>query len=74
MFILDALRRNSRRAAAFGVLALAATAFSGAATAAPLPLFPFILTPPAPSAPPPVQAAPSEDEDTVAELPALLGF
>jgi lipoprotein-anchoring transpeptidase ErfK/SrfK len=72
MFNLDALKRNSRRAAAFGALALAATAFSGAATATPLPLFPFILTPPAPSAPPPVQAAPSEDEDTVAELPARL--
>src|SRR5260370_39495611 len=43
MFILDALRRNSRRAAAFGVLALRSTAFSCAATAAPLPLFPFIL-------------------------------
>jgi hypothetical protein len=70
MFNLDALKRNSRRAAAFGMLALAATAFSGAATAAPLPLFPFILTPPA--APPPVQAAPSEDEDTVAELPTRL--
>jgi len=70
MFDLDTLKRNSRRAAAFGALALAATTFSGAATAAPLPLFPFILTPPA--APPPVQAAPSEDEDTVAELPARL--
>jgi lipoprotein-anchoring transpeptidase ErfK/SrfK len=72
MFNLDALKRNSRRAAAFGALAFVATAFSGAATAAPLPLFPFILTPPAPSAPPPVQAAPSEDEDTVTELPARL--
>jgi lipoprotein-anchoring transpeptidase ErfK/SrfK len=70
MFNLDALRRNSRRAAAFGAMALAITACSGAATAAPLPLFPFLLTPPA--APPPVQAAPSEDEDTVAELPARL--
>jgi len=70
MFDLDTLKRNSRRAAAFAALALAATTFSGAATAAPLPLFPFILTPPA--APPPVQAAPSEDEDTVAELPARL--
>jgi lipoprotein-anchoring transpeptidase ErfK/SrfK len=70
MFNLDALKRNSRRAAAFGALAFAATAFSGAATATPLPLFPFILTPPAPSAAPPVQAAPSED--TVAELPPRL--
>jgi len=74
MFNLDALRRNSRRAAAFGALAFGAIgfscAFSGAATAAPLPLFPFILTPSAPS--PPVQAAPSEDEGTVTELPARL--
>jgi len=62
MFNLDALKRNSRRAAAFGALAFGAIgfscAFSGAAMATPLPLFPFILTPPAPSAPPPVQAAP----------------
>jgi lipoprotein-anchoring transpeptidase ErfK/SrfK len=76
MFNLDALKRNTRRAAAFGALAFGAIgfscAFSGAATAAPLPLFPFILTPSAPSAPPPVQAAPSEDEDTVTELPARL--
>jgi len=73
MFNLDALKRNSRRAAALGALAFGAITFAGAAAAAPLPLFPFILTPPAaPSAPPPVQAAPSEDEDTVAELPARL--
>jgi len=72
MFNLDALKRNSRRAAAFGALAFGAIAFSSGASAAPLPLFPFLLTPPAPSAPPPVQAAPSEDEDTVAELPARL--
>ena len=72
MFNLDALKRNSRRAAAFGALAFGAIAFSSGASAAPLPLFPFLLTPPAPSAPPPVQAAPSEDEDSVAELPARL--
>ena len=72
MLNLDALRRNSGRAAAFGALAFGALAFSGAATAAPLQLFPFILTPPAPSAPPPVQAAPSDDEGTAVELPARL--
>jgi lipoprotein-anchoring transpeptidase ErfK/SrfK len=71
MFNPDALKRNSRRAA-IGALAVAAMAFSGAASAAPLQLFPFILTPPAPMAQPPVQAAPSEDEDTVTELPARL--
>jgi len=67
----NALKRNSRRAA-FGALAFAAMAFPGAASAAPLQLFPFILTPPAPMAQPQVQAAPSEDEDTVTELPARL--
>jgi lipoprotein-anchoring transpeptidase ErfK/SrfK len=36
----------------------------------PLPL--FILAPPAPSVPPPVQAAPSDDEGTVVEMPARL--
>ena len=72
MFNLDAFRGNSRRAAAFGALAIGAIAFSGAAIASPLPLFPFILTPPMPSAPPPVQAAPSDDEGTVVEMPARL--
>jgi lipoprotein-anchoring transpeptidase ErfK/SrfK len=71
MFNPDALKRNSRRAA-FGALAVAAMAFSGAASAAPLQLFPFILTPLAPMVQPQVQAAPSEDEDTVTELPARL--
>jgi lipoprotein-anchoring transpeptidase ErfK/SrfK len=70
MFNPDALKRNSRRAA-FGALASVAMAFSGAASAAPLQLFPFILTP-APMAQPQVQAAPTEDEDTVTELPARL--
>jgi lipoprotein-anchoring transpeptidase ErfK/SrfK len=70
MFNLDALKLKSRRAAAFGALALGAIAFSGSASAAPLQLFPFIMTPPAPS--PPVQAAPSEDEGTVVEMPARL--
>src|SRR5258708_21591139 len=68
---LNAFKGNSRRAA-FGALAVGVIAFSGAATAAPLELFPFIATPPAPYAPPPVQAAPSEDEGTVTELPARL--
>ena len=71
MFNPHALKRMSRHAA-FGALAFAAMTFSGAASAAPLQLFPFILTPPAPTAQPPVQAAPSEDEGTVTELPARL--
>ena len=73
MFNPDALKLNSRRAAAaFGAIAIGAVAFSASAAATPLPLFPFIMTPPVHSAPPPVQAAPSEDEDTVVEMPARL--
>jgi lipoprotein-anchoring transpeptidase ErfK/SrfK len=73
MFNPDTFKLNSRRgAAAFGALAIGTIAFSGSAAAAPLPLFPFTMTPPAQSAPPPVQAAPSEDENTVVEMPARL--
>jgi lipoprotein-anchoring transpeptidase ErfK/SrfK len=75
MFNPDPFKRNSRRVAAFGALAIGALgfscAFSASAAAAPRPLFPFIMTPPAQSAPP-VQAAPSEDEGTVVEMPARL--
>jgi lipoprotein-anchoring transpeptidase ErfK/SrfK len=71
MFNLETLKLNSRRAAAFGALAIGAIGFSGSVAAAPLELFPFVMTPPAQSAPPPA-AAPSEDEGTVAELPARL--
>jgi lipoprotein-anchoring transpeptidase ErfK/SrfK len=67
------LRLNSRRAAAFGALAIGVIAFSGIAAAAPLPLFPFITEPQAQLAPPPaVQSAPSEDEKATPELPARL--
>jgi lipoprotein-anchoring transpeptidase ErfK/SrfK len=72
MFNLDLFKRNSRRAAALGALAIGAIAFSGSGNAAPVSLFPFIMTPPMPSAPPPVQAAPSEDEGAVVEMPARL--
>jgi len=72
MFHRDALKLNSRRAVALGALALGAIAFSGSAAAAPLQLFPFTMAPPAPSAAPPVQAAPSEDEGTAVEMPARL--
>jgi lipoprotein-anchoring transpeptidase ErfK/SrfK len=65
MFNLDAVRLNSRRfAAALGVLAIGAMAFSGSAAASPLPLSPFAVTSPA--------QAPSEDEGTVTGLPARL--
>src|SRR3979490_3252276 len=72
MFNLDGFKPNSRRAAAFAALAIGAIAFSGSAAAAPLQLFPFILTPPTQSVPPSVQSAPSEDEGAVAEMPARL--
>jgi len=49
-------------AAAMGALAIGAIAFSTSAAAAPLPLFPFFMTPPAEAAPPPVSVAPSQDE------------
>ena len=71
MFNLDTLKLSSHRAAvALGALAIG-IAFSGSAAAAPLPLFPFVMSPPTQSAPP-VQAAPSEDEGTAAQLPARL--
>ena len=65
--------KNSRFAvAAFGALTIGSVALSGSATAAPLPLFPFLLAPPTQAAPPPVQMAPSRDEDRSVELPARL--
>jgi lipoprotein-anchoring transpeptidase ErfK/SrfK len=72
MLNLDAFKPYARRAAALGALATGAISFAGSAVAAPLELFPFIMTPPVQSAPPPVQAAPSEDEGTATELPARL--
>ena len=64
---------NTRRAAvALGALAVGVMAFSAAAGAAPLQLFPFIFTPPVQAAPQ-LQQAPQYDEDGVAtELPARL--
>ena len=75
MLTLNAFTRNSHRAAAFGVFAIGAIAFSGTASAAPqAPLFPFFLLPPAQQyAPPPaVEAAPAPDENATFELPARL--
>jgi lipoprotein-anchoring transpeptidase ErfK/SrfK len=58
-------------AAALAALAIGTVAISTSAAAAPLPLFPFFLSPPIEAAPPPVQAVPS-DEGTVVEMPARL--
>jgi lipoprotein-anchoring transpeptidase ErfK/SrfK len=63
--------RLSTRLAAAALGALAIGTFSTSATAAPLPLFPFFLVPQTEAAPPPVPAAP-EEEDRSAELPARL--
>ena len=72
MFNLDTLKLNSRRAAvALGALAIGSFALSGTATAAPVQMFPFFMTPPTEAAPPPVQVAP-QDEGTTVEMPARL--
>ena len=70
---LDIFEANYRRAAiAIGAI-VGVVAFSASAGAGPLQPFPFIMTPPTQSAPPPaVQAAPAQDEGLVAELPARL--
>ena len=70
--MFNSIRLNSRfAAAAISALAIGAFAFSSSAAAAPVQLFPF-FAPPTQYAPPPVQAAPSDDEGTVTELPARL--
>jgi lipoprotein-anchoring transpeptidase ErfK/SrfK len=74
MFILDGLKFSARRAAlGLAALMFGGLAFSTAANATPLQLFPFIPVPPPQSAPPQLQAAPQDDETgVVAELPARL--
>ena len=68
--MFHSIKMNSRlAAAAFGALAIGAVAFSASATAAPLPMFPFILTPPT-EATAPVEAAPMQDESRSIERPA----
>jgi lipoprotein-anchoring transpeptidase ErfK/SrfK len=71
--MLNSLKLNSRRAAvALGALAIGVVAFSASASAAPVQLFPFFMTPPVQSAPQ-VQQAPQDDEDSITtELPARL--
>jgi lipoprotein-anchoring transpeptidase ErfK/SrfK len=70
--MFNSAKLNSRLvAAALGALTVGAIAFSTSAAAAPLPLFPFFQQP-TQAAPPPVQAAPSDDEDATFTLPARL--
>ncbi|WP_342727571.1 L,D-transpeptidase [Bradyrhizobium sp. B097] len=72
--MFNSIKLNARlAAAAFGALAIGTVAFSGSAAAAPLPLFPFILTPPTEAVQPPVQSMPqAQEEDRSVELPARL--
>jgi len=72
MFNRSALKLSFPPSAVFCALVIGLIGFSGSATASPLPLFPFILLPPAQSVQPPLPAAPSGEEDTAAEMPARL--
>jgi lipoprotein-anchoring transpeptidase ErfK/SrfK len=77
MVNFNTLILNTRRVAAIGAfatgaLALCAVASPGPAAATPAQLFPFMLMPPMQSAPSAVEAAPSDDEGVVRELPARL--
>ncbi|WP_375788222.1 L,D-transpeptidase [Bradyrhizobium sp. Pha-3] len=72
--MFNSIKLNARlAAAAFGALAIGTVAFSNSAAAAPLPMFPFILTPPTEAMQPPVQSMPqARDEGRSVELPARL--
>jgi lipoprotein-anchoring transpeptidase ErfK/SrfK len=61
-----------RTAAALGALAIGTFAFAGSATATPLPLFPFFVTPPMQlqQPAPQIQAPRIDDESAVVEMPA----
>jgi lipoprotein-anchoring transpeptidase ErfK/SrfK len=73
MLNLSALISNSRRAAVVSAFAIGAIAFCGPASATPVQVFPFFPAPPMQFAPPPaVEAAPSDGEGVVRELPARL--
>ncbi|MHC2332592.1 L,D-transpeptidase [Bradyrhizobium sp. USDA 4454] len=72
--MFNSIKLNARlAAAAFGALAIGSVAFSNSAAAAPLPFFPFLLTPPTTAVQPPVQSMPQvQEEDRSVELPARL--
>jgi lipoprotein-anchoring transpeptidase ErfK/SrfK len=80
MLKLTTAKWNSHTLFGLGAFAIGALtfslAFSSSALAAPPQLFPFLLIPPAQyqqaDVPPQVEAAPSEDEGTVYEMPARL--
>ncbi|MCC8983297.1 L,D-transpeptidase [Bradyrhizobium acaciae] len=72
--MFNSIKLNARLvAAAFGALAIGSVAFANSAAAAPLPMFPFILTPPTEAVQPRVQSMPqAQEEDRSVELPARL--
>ncbi|KRQ14038.1 ATP synthase [Bradyrhizobium pachyrhizi] len=72
--MFNSIKLNSRlAAAAFGALAIGTVSFANTAAAAPLPMFPFILTPPTEAVQPPSQSMPrAQEEDRSVELPARL--
>jgi lipoprotein-anchoring transpeptidase ErfK/SrfK len=72
MFNLGIMKLNSRRAATFSALAFGLLAAPVAISAAPLPLFPFIMTPPVQAVEPQVQTAPELNETAPVEMPARL--
>ena len=72
MFGFGTFNSHCSRFTAFGALAIGVAMFSGAASAAPLQLFPFITVPGQPAPAPTVQSVPSEDQNATAELPARL--
>jgi lipoprotein-anchoring transpeptidase ErfK/SrfK len=75
MFRLQDFGLKARKTIAFGVLAIGTMALSATASAAPLPMFPFFMTPPMQSqesSPQLQQAAPDENAGATAELPARL--
>ena len=73
MLDFNAFISNSRRVAAAGMFAIGAVACSGQARATPVQLFPLFPMPPGQlAAPPATEAAPSDDEAVVREVPARL--
>ena len=76
MFRLREFGLSARKTAMFGALAIGTLALSATASAAPLPMFPFILTPPTQAQEsfqqPQVQAVPDENAGSTVEMPARL--
>ena len=71
MFDLDVFKANFRRATVAVGAIVGLVAFSASAGAGPLPLFPFVTAPLVQTAPQ-LQAAPSQEEGIVTDLPARL--